>query len=145
MFNQVTALGRLGGDPELRYTASGTAVANFSLATDVGWGDNKSTVWFRVNAWDKQAEFVNQYRSKGRVVLVVGELSLSEYNTASGENRTSLELRAREIKFGGDAPDRNTSPDVSGSTRVAPAMSGATDVPVAPVEPEPDQVEELPW
>jgi len=50
MFNQVTALGRLGSDPELRYTPSGTAVANFSLATDVGWGDNKSTVWFRVNA-----------------------------------------------------------------------------------------------
>ncbi len=85
MFNQVTALGRLGSDPELRYTPSGTAVANFSLATDVGWCDNKSTVWFRVNAWDKQAEFVNQYLTKGRTVLVVGELSLNEYTTAGSE------------------------------------------------------------
>ncbi len=127
MFNQVTALGRLGGDPEMRYTASGTAVANFSLATDVGWGDNKSTVWFRVNAWDKQAEFVNQYLTKGRVVLVVGELSLNEYTTAGGESRTSLELRAREIKFGGDAPDRNGTADI------------------APTEPASEDVEELPW
>jgi single-strand DNA-binding protein len=130
MFNQVTALGRLGSDPELRYTPSGTAVANFSLATDVGWGDNKSTVWFRVNAWDKQAEFVNNYLAKGKVVLVVGELSLNEYTTAGGEKRTSLELRAREIKFGGDAPDRNAAP---------------TAAPAASAEPAREDVEELPW
>jgi single-strand DNA-binding protein len=124
-------------------TSSGTAVANFSLATDVGWGDNKSTVWFLVNAWDKQAEFVNQYLTKGRVVLVVGELSLSEYTTAGGENRTSLELRAREIKFGGDAPDRNAAPNVSGA---APAAPPATPVaPTAPAEPAPEDIEELPW
>ena len=136
MFNQVTALGRLGSDPESRYTPSGTTVANFSLATDVGWGDNKSTVWFRVNAWDKQAEFVNQYLTKGRTVLVVGELSLNEYTTAGGEKRTSLELRAREIKFGGDAPDRNATPGVTNVAGVAPAASA---------EPAGEDVEELPW
>jgi single-strand DNA-binding protein len=132
MFNQVTALGRLGSDPELRYTAKGTAVANFSLATDVGWGENKSTVWFRVNAWDKQATFVNEYLAKGKTVLVVGELSLNEYTTNSGEKRTSLELRAREIKFGGDAPQ-------SGQERqsVTPRAEEIT----APA----DTVEELPW
>ena len=136
MFNQVTALGRLGSDPELRYTTSGTAVANFSLATDVGWGDNKSTVWFRVNAWDKQATFVNDYLVKGTAVLVVGELSLNEYTTNSGEKRTSLELKAREIKFGGDAPNRNTDSDVVESSHKTPS-----EAPVAPAE----DVEELPW
>jgi single-strand DNA-binding protein len=133
MFNQVTALGRLGSDPELRYTASGTAVANFSLATDVGWGENKSTVWFRVNAWDKQAEFVNNYLAKGKTVLVVGELSLNEYSTNSGEKRTSLELRAREIKFGGDPPDKTNA-----------IVDAVSDITIA-VPIETDQVEELPW
>ena len=141
MFNQVTALGRLGTDPELRYTASGTAVANFSLATDVGWGDNKSTVWFRVNAWDKQATFVNEYLAKGRTVLVVGELSLNEYTTNSGEKRTSLELKAREIKFGGDAPNRNVDSDVVDLANVEVSQQTSSAAPVAPAE----DVEELPW
>jgi single-strand DNA-binding protein len=132
MFNQVTALGRLGTDPELRYTASGTPVANFSLATDVGWGENKSTVWFRVNAWDKQATFVNEYLAKGRTVLVVGELSLNEYTTNSGEKRTSLELRAREIKFGGDAPPADGQRSPANNSQVAAP---------APAE----DVDELPW
>ena len=63
-------------------------------------------------------------------MLVLGELSLNEYTTAGGEKRTSLELRAREIKFGGDTPDRNAAP---------------TAAPAASAEPAREDVEELPW
>tara|TARA_S200002703_G_C3717566_1_gene220441 strand:+ start:17 stop:391 length:375 start_codon:yes stop_codon:yes gene_type:complete len=108
MYNSITALGRLGTDPEMRYTDKGTAVTNFSLATDVGWGDNKQTVWFRVNCWDKMAESANQYLEKGRSVLVVGELSQREYTTQGGETRTSLEVRARDLKFINDGQPRTT-------------------------------------
>lgn len=99
MYNSITALGRLGSDPEMRYTDKGTAVTNFSLATDIGWGDNKETLWLRVNCWDKMAESANQYLEKGRSVLVVGELSQREYTTQGGETRTSLEVKARDLKF----------------------------------------------
>jgi single-strand DNA-binding protein len=124
MYNSITALGRLGTDPEMRYTDKGTAVTNFSLATDVGWGDNKQTVWFRVNCWDKMAESANQYLEKGRSVLVVGELSQREYTTQGGETRTSLEVRARDLKFIND-----------GQSQAAPKPAAA------PVE----TTEELPW
>lgn len=108
-FNQLTILGRLGSDPEMRYTDKGTAVTNFSVATDVGWGDNKETLWLRVNCWDKMAESANQYLEKGRQVLVVGELSQREYTAASGDTRTSLEVKARELKFINDGQSQQGS------------------------------------
>ncbi len=128
MFNQITALGRLGSDPEIRYTPNGDPVTNFSLATDVGWGENKSTLWLRCNVWGKQAESANQYLAKGRTVLVVGELSQREYTANSGESRTSLELKVREMKFINDG-------------QAAPAAQDTNGQYSAPVE----TVEELPW
>jgi single stranded DNA-binding protein len=95
MFNQLTVLGRLGSDPEMRYTANGKAVTNFSVATDVGWGDNKETLWLRVNCWDKQAESANQYLEKGRQVL---------------DKRTSLEVKVREMKFINDGQQSAAPP-----------------------------------
>jgi single-strand DNA-binding protein len=110
MFNQLTVLGRLGSDPEMRYTANGKAVTNFSVATDVGWGDNKETLWLRVNCWDKQAESANQYLEKGRQVLIVGELSQREYTAANGDKRTSLEVKVREMKFINDGQQSAAPP-----------------------------------
>jgi len=108
-FNQITVLGRLGSDPEMRYTANGKAVTNFSVATDVGWGENKETLWLRVNCWDKQAESANQYLEKGRQVLIVGELSQREYTAANGDKRTSLEVKVREMKFINDGSQQGSS------------------------------------
>jgi single-strand DNA-binding protein len=110
MFNQLTVLGRLGSDPEMRYTANGKVVTNFSVATDVGWGDNKETLWLRVNCWDKQAESANQYLEKGRQVLIVGELSQREYTAANGDKRTSLEVKVREMKFINDGQQSAAPP-----------------------------------
>ncbi len=109
-FNQITVLGRLGSDPEMRYTANGKAVTNFSVATDVGWGENKETLWLRVNCWDKQAESANQYLEKGRHVLIVGELSQREYTAANGDKRTSLEVKAREMTFISDGQQSAAPP-----------------------------------
>ena len=69
MINKVILVGRLGRDPELRYTPSGTAVANFSLATDERWSSNgesqSRTEWHNIVVWSKLAEICNQYLTKG--------------------------------------------------------------------------------
>ncbi len=79
MFQQITLVGNLGRDPEMRYTPSGVPVANFSVATskrfqgqDGQW--QEKTIWFRVTAWRKNAENVSQYLTKGSKVLIVGEI-----------------------------------------------------------------------
>ncbi len=79
MFQKVILVGNLGRDPELRYTPSGQAVTNLSVAssrkyTDSSGQQRDETIWFRVSVWGKQAETVNQYLRKGRQVLVEGRL-----------------------------------------------------------------------
>ena len=80
MYQKIIVAGNLGGDPEMRYMADGTAVTNFSLATNRTWTDRntgqpvKETTWFRVSVWGRQAESANQYLSKGRQVIVEGRL-----------------------------------------------------------------------
>ncbi len=112
MFQSITLLGNVGGDAEMRYTPSGTAVANFSLAVTKR-GKNKDgektdkTTWFRVAIWDKTAENLTQYLLKGQQVLVVGELEDPRIyvDRKSGENRVSLEVTAREIRLVGKRPE----------------------------------------
>ena len=105
MYQQITLIGNLGRDPEMRYTPSGVAVTNFSVATSRSWtgqdGQRQDkTVWFRVAAWDRQAETCNQYLTKGQKVLVVGELEEpSTWTDREGNTRASLEVRARTVRF----------------------------------------------
>ena len=105
MYQQITLIGNLGRDPEMRYTPSGVAVTNFSVATSRSWtgqdGQRQDkTVWFRVAAWDRQAETCNQYLTKGQRVLVVGELEEpSTWTDREGNTRASLEVRARTVRF----------------------------------------------
>ncbi len=104
MFSKTIIVGRLGGDPELRYTQSGQAVCSFSVATDRTWTDasgekQEKTTWFRVTAWGKLADLCNQYLKKGRTVLVEGEVDASAWMPQSGEPRASLELTARNVRF----------------------------------------------
>lgn len=80
MYHKVTIIGNLGRDPEMRYTPSGTAVTDFSVATNRKWTNKdgtpgEETVWFRCSAWGKTAETVNQYLTKGRQVYVEGRLN----------------------------------------------------------------------
>lgn len=77
--NTVTLTGRLGGDIDLRYTATGTAVANVNLAVESGFGDKKKTHWFGLDFWGKAAESAKEYLAKGRKIAISGRLDHSEY------------------------------------------------------------------
>ena len=108
--NQVTIIGRLGQDPELRYTKSGMAVCNLSLATNMNWIDKKGekqqkTEWHRVIVWDKQAENCDQYLTKGRQIYVVGQLQTREWEDKDGVIRYTTEIVAFNVGFLGSKSD----------------------------------------
>jgi single-strand DNA-binding protein len=105
MYQQITLVGNLGNDPELRTTPSGVPVCNFSLAVHRQWSNRdgeqaEKTTWFRVTVWQRQAETVARYLRKGSRVLVVGEVDdPSVYLTREGEPAATLEVTGRLIKF----------------------------------------------
>lgn len=105
MYQQITLVGNLGNDPEMRYTPSGVPVASFNLAVNKSWVNQEGqrqdkTLWFRVTAWRKQAETVSQYLTKGRQVLVIGEIEEARpWTDRDGNQRASLEVTAQTIKF----------------------------------------------
>jgi single-strand DNA-binding protein len=103
-------IGNVGREPELRYTTSGMAVCNFSLAVSRSWTDKGSnekreeTTWWKVVVWGAQAETVNQYVTKGKQVLVVGDrIHASSYSGQDGQPRASLEVTATTVRFLGGA------------------------------------------
>lgn len=105
MYQQLTLIGHLGGDPTMRYTPDGTAVTSFRVATNRRWRaqdgtTQEKTVWFSVTAWRRLAETCNQFLTKGQRVLVVGELEEpSTWTDREGGTRASLEVRARHVEF----------------------------------------------
>ena len=122
MFQKSIIVGNLGQDPELRYTPSGKAVTNFTVAVNRKWtnqsGEQQEKVtWFRVAAWDKLAELCNQYLSKGRLVLVEGEVEANAYTNQEGEAKASLELTARNVRFLG-SPGSSASEGADGQHTV---------------------------
>lgn len=128
MYQQITLIGNLGNDPEMRYTPSGVAVASFNLAVNRSWtgqdGQRQDkTTWFRVSVWNKQAETVTQYLSKGRLVLVVGEVEEARaFTDRDGNQRASLEVKAQSVRFLGQRGDGTTGGNMStGSPTSAPA------------------------
>ena len=110
MYQKTMIIGNLGKDPEMRYTPSGKAVTNFSVAVSRRWTDRdgqkqEKTTWFRVAAWDKLAEICNQYLKKGSQVMVEGEIEAKAYE-AHGDIIAYPELTAKEVKFLG-SPSHN--------------------------------------
>ena len=111
--NKVIIVGNLGRDPEVRYTASGSAVANFSVATSETWNDKSTgekkerTEWHRIVAWDKLGEICGKYLSKGRQVYVEGKLQTRSYDDKDGVKRYTTEIIAQDVQFlgGRDASD----------------------------------------
>jgi single-strand DNA-binding protein len=101
--NKVILVGRLGKDPELKYTASGTPFCRFSMATDDVWNDKGSgerqerTEWHNIVAWDRLAEICNQYLTKGKLVYIEGSLQTREWDDQEGNKRKTTEIRAREM------------------------------------------------
>jgi single-strand DNA-binding protein len=105
MYQQITLIGNLGADPEMRYTPNGQPVTSFRMAVSRSWTGQdgqrqEKTVWFRVTAWRKLAETASQYLTKGSKVLVVGELEdPNAYIDKEGKPRASLEVTANTIRF----------------------------------------------
>lgn len=110
MYHTIIVVGNLGRDPEMRYTPSGQAVTNFSVATNRQYTSSdgtqvKETIWFRVSTWGKQAETCNQYLRKGSKVLVEGRL-VADQKTGGprvweGQNgpSASFEISASQVRF----------------------------------------------
>lgn len=110
-FHTVILAGNLGRDPEMRYTPSGQAVTNFSVAVSDDYTNNngeriKRTIWVRVSAWGKQAESCNQYLKKGSKVLVEGRLTVDAnsggpriWTGQDGTPRASFEVSAQTVRF----------------------------------------------
>jgi len=108
--NKVILVGRLGRDPETRYTSGGQAVANFSVATDESYRDRngerqKRTEWHKIVVWGKQAEIAQQYLKKGSLVFIEGRIQSREWQDKEGQKRTSFEIVANNFRMLGGRSD----------------------------------------
>ena len=109
--NKAILLGRLGKDPELRYTPSGKAVASFSLATSERWTGqdgqkNESTTWHNIVAWGKQAELIKEYLRKGREVFIEGRIDNRTYEKKDGSGKGYIsEIVVQNFSFVGSRGD----------------------------------------
>lgn len=104
MVNKVILIGNLGKDPELKYTANGKAVCNFSIATTERWVDGEGnkqekTEWHSIVAWGKQAESCGKYLAKGRTVYVEGRLTTRSWDGKDGVKHYKTEVVAENVRF----------------------------------------------
>ena len=98
--NKVTLLGRVGTDPEMKYTPNGTPVTNLRLATDRRRQDGEdATDWHTVIVWGKTAEAVNTYVQKGQRICLVGRLVQNTWQTDDGDHRSRTEVHTQEVVF----------------------------------------------
>lgn len=131
--NKVIILGRLGQDPELKYTPSGAAVCNFSLATSESWTDknsgqkNEKTEWHRIVVWGKLAELCNQYLSKGRQAFVEGKLQTRSWDDKDGNKRYTTEISATTVQFIGANQGASNSNSANNNMNQAPTNDSQND------------------
>jgi single-strand DNA-binding protein len=147
-FNKIIIVGNLGRDPELRYTPQGTAVCNFSIATNEKKRDKSGetqdvTTWFRVTLWNKQAENASKYLTKGSPVYVEGRLRVEEWTDRDGNNRHTLEVQGSDMQFisagsrsdeyagdsGSEAEFAGPADNSTAAANFAPAPKNDDDIP----------------
>jgi single-strand DNA-binding protein len=127
--NRVILVGRLGRDPETRYTGGGQAVANFSVATDESYKDKngerqKRTEWHKIVVWGKQAEIAQQYLKKGSLIFIEGRIQSREWQDKEGQKRTSFEIVANNFRMLGGRAEGAAAASAGGG---AGARSGGGD------------------
>jgi single-strand DNA-binding protein len=120
--NKVILVGRLGRDPETRYTGGGQAVANFSVATDETYKDRngerqKRTEWHKIVVWGKQAEIAQQYLKKGSLIFIEGRIQSREWQDKEGQKRTSFEIVANNFRMLGGRAEGAAAGVGGGSSR----------------------------
>ncbi len=122
--NTITISGNVGRDPELKYSAGGTAVVKFSVADTTGKDDNKKTVWHDVVVFKEQAEHVAASVKKGSRVIVTGRLDKSDYTGKDGVKKQRVEVIADDVSISlrwsahGDDNNINTAKDLLNATDV---------------------------
>ena len=136
--NKVILIGRLGKDPELKYTPNGTPVAKFSLATDEVFKDQsgeqqKHTEWHNIVAWKRLAEICGEYLTKGKQVYIEGSIRSHQWDDKqTGTKRTGYEIVAQKMTMLGSRADSERT-----------AAPGDRPAPTAPPEPEPPPESEI--
>ncbi len=129
-FNKAIVMGRLGADPEVR-TVGDTTVAKLSVATHSAWMDKQGvkqerTQWHRIKVWGRQAELCRDHLTKGSSVLVEGSLETQSYDDTQGVRRFVTEIKARDVRFVGSKPGRETAPEVQRVSLGGGVVEGAT-------------------
>ena len=139
--NKVILVGRLGRDPETRYTSGGQAVCNFTLATDETYKDRngerqKRTEWHRIVVWAKQAEIAQQYLHKGSLIFLEGRIQTRQWDDREGQKRTTVEIVATNFRMLGGRGEGGMTPGVGAGAgggeiepQAAAAAAGAEDLP----------------
>ena len=123
--NKVILIGRLGADPEMRYTADGTPVATFRIATTETWKNKDGakvdqTEWHRIVAWRKLGEILGEYLKKGKLVYVEGKIQSREFEGRDGIKRKTFEIVATNMQMLGGSGQ-------PGDDRKSGAPQGRTD------------------
>ncbi|OQX95917.1 single-stranded DNA-binding protein [candidate division KSB1 bacterium 4572_119] len=135
--NKVILLGRLGKDPELKYTANGAAVVNISIATNLVWtnqqGDKQEkTEWHRVVIWRKLAEIAGEYLKKGSLVYLEGRLETRSWNDKDNITRYTTEIVADTFTMLGGKSERTEGVPASSVPQQESPVSDVPDSPPAP-------------
>ena len=138
--NKVILVGNLGKDPEMKYTASGAAIANITVATSESWNDKQTgekvekTEWHRVVAFQRLAEIIGEYLKKGSQVYIEGKIQTRKWQDQNGQDRYTTEVVANDMQMlggrGGEAGGRPQGG--SGGFRSNPQSQQA------PAQPKPD-------
>jgi len=145
--NKVILVGRLGRDPELKYTPSGAPVAKFSLATDERYKDQTGewqdrTEWHNIVVWSKLAETCGQYLTKGKLVYIEGTIRSRQWQDQTGNKRTSYEIVANRMQMLGSKLDSERAAsagmDRTSPERPAPAPPSPTTTAEPVSQPEPE-------
>ena len=130
--NKAIILGNIGKDPEVKYTASGEAICNITVATSESWKDKQTgekkelTEWHRISFFGKLAEICGQYLKKGSHVYVEGSIRTRKWTDKEGQDRYTTEIRGDEMKMLGAAPtggQRQQSEDVQPPAKAKPKPS----------------------
>lgn len=134
-FNKIIIVGNLGRDPELRYTPQGTAVCDFSMATNERKRDKSGefqevATWFRITLWRNQAENAAKYLKKGSQVYIEGRLSIEEWTDRDGNSRQTLAVQASDMHFlggrgEGSSMSESGEPEFAGPASSEPQSSSA--------------------
>lgn len=152
--NKVILVGNLGQDPEVRYSASGSPVANFSIATSESWNDKEGqrqerTEWHRIVVWGKLAELCGEYLAKGRQVYIEGKLQTRSWDDRDGNKRYTTEIIANQVTFLGNRADGGMparTPSSRGSTtRGDPQDNAATNTSRYDYGPPPMTEDDVPF